>query len=159
MNLIFLFLSLIASTFTAALPTEDTNVDETDYSIGKPMFHSLQTCGSSSDSLIIHSIELNPDPVKVGSNLMITAKGNLLKEINPGSKVRVRVKLGFVTLKDITFDLCDASKQADIPCPIKTGETSLTFNVEIPNNAPKVLNYFNLQIYFQGFFYDDSDCK
>jgi len=70
--------------------------------------------------------------------LSITASGELEETIEEGSKMHLQVKYGLITLINQDADLCETVQKADLTCPIKKGEMSLTKDVDIPKQIPPV---------------------
>lgn len=89
--------------------------------------------------LKIDSFTINPDPPKKGAKLSISAKGTLKGSVEDGAKVTYSVKLGLITLKESTEDLCKmlkSLKDKNLQCPVKEGEVSLEKQVDFPKEAP-----------------------
>ena len=52
--------------------------------------------------------------------------------------MHLQVKYGLITLINQEADLCETVQKADLTCPIKKGEMSLTKEVDIPRQIPPV---------------------
>lgn len=48
------------------------------------------------------------------------------------------LKFGVITVISKTLDLCDVAKQAQLDCPIQSGNHTAKLTVAIPSIAPKV---------------------
>jgi hypothetical protein len=99
-----------------------------------------EICNKESSQFELESLELFPNPPEKNSNLKILVKGNLLKDIDIGSKLRTVVKYQRITLIKRTFDLCEElnKDENDFPvkCPIYKGEKIVEYSVKIPDNIP-----------------------
>lgn len=73
-----------------------------------------------------------------GEKLSIKASGDFKEEVGEGSKMHLQVKYGLITLINQERDACDTIEQADLKCPLKKGELSLTKDVELPREIPPV---------------------
>jgi len=73
-----------------------------------------------------------------GEKLAIKASGDFKEEVGEGSKMHLQVKYGLITLINQERDACDTIEQADLKCPLKKGELSLTKDVELPREIPPV---------------------
>jgi hypothetical protein len=76
-----------------------------------------------------------------GEPLSISASGELKDTVEEGSKMHLQVKYGLITLINQEADLCETVQKADLTCPIKKGEMSLTKDVDIPKEIPPVCVY------------------
>jgi hypothetical protein len=52
--------------------------------------------------------------------------------------MHLQVKYGLITLINQQRDLCDTIEKADLKCPLKKGEMTLTKDVDLPNEIPPV---------------------
>lgn len=52
--------------------------------------------------------------------------------------MHLQVKYGLITLINQERDACDTIEQADLKCPLKKGELSLTKDVDLPREIPPV---------------------
>jgi hypothetical protein len=73
-----------------------------------------------------------------GEKLAIKASGDFKEEVGEGSKMHLQVKYGLITLINQERDACDTIEQADLKCPLKKGELSLTKDVALPREIPPV---------------------
>jgi hypothetical protein len=73
-----------------------------------------------------------------GQKLSIKASGDFKEEVGKGSKMHLQVKYGLITLINQERDACDTIEQADLKCPLKKGELSMTKDVELPREIPPV---------------------
>lgn len=73
-----------------------------------------------------------------GEKLSIKASGEFKEEVGKGSKMHLQVKYGLITLINQERDACDTIEQADLKCPLKKGELSLTKDVDLPREIPPV---------------------
>lgn len=73
-----------------------------------------------------------------GEKLSIKASGDFKEEVGEGSKMHLQVKYGLITLINQERDACDTIEQADLECPLKKGELSLTKDVDLPREIPPV---------------------
>jgi hypothetical protein len=72
--------------------------------------------------------------------LTIEASGELLEDIEKGAYVILQVKYGLIRLVNTQADLCEQVSNVDLECPIKKGKTTITKDVELPNEIPPVIN-------------------
>ncbi len=73
-----------------------------------------------------------------GEKLSIKASGDFKEEVGEGSKMHLQVKYGLITLINQERDACDTIEQADLKCPLKKGELSMTKSVDLPREIPPV---------------------
>ena len=73
-----------------------------------------------------------------GEKLSIKASGDFKEQVGEGSKMHLQVKYGLITLINQERDACDTIEQADLKCPLKKGELSLTKDVDLPREIPPV---------------------
>lgn len=97
----------------------------------------LYFCADPADYILqIEKVDLDPNPPKPGEKLAIKASGDFKEEVGQGSKMHLQVKYGLITLINQERDACDTIEQADLKCPLKKGELSLTKDVELPREIP-----------------------
>ncbi|KAL6926786.1 hypothetical protein ACO0SA_004892 [Hanseniaspora valbyensis] len=100
----------------------------------------LEQCEvSESHILDIETIEMVPQPPKIGKQLVMTAKGVTTDVITEGSYIEVTVKLGLIQILKKNFDLCELLLDNDdlgLECPVSPGVYELYKEVEIPEQAP-----------------------
>jgi ML domain len=70
--------------------------------------------------------------------LKIEAAGVFKEKIEEGAYVLLTVKYGYIKLISQRADLCEQIKNVDLECPLEKGLTSVTKEVELPNQIPKV---------------------
>lgn len=70
--------------------------------------------------------------------MSIAASGDFKEQVEKGSKMHLQVKYGLITLINQERDACDTVEQADLKCPLKKGELSLTKDVQLPREIPPV---------------------
>jgi hypothetical protein len=97
----------------------------------------ISLCDSEEHQLLsIDFIEVDPNPPTRGSNLTISAAGNLEKDIVQGAYVIVDVRYGYIRLLKQTIDLCEEVENVDLTCPIEAGYQELTKQIALPNEIP-----------------------
>jgi len=98
----------------------------------------LTYCKASHDDdlLVLEKVDLTPNPPLKGTTLTIEASGELLEDIEKGAYVILQVKYGLIRLVNTQADLCDQVANVDLECPIKKGKTTITKDVELPNEIP-----------------------
>jgi len=97
----------------------------------------LYFCSDPKDNIAqIDKVDLSPNPPLPGEPLTIKASGELKDTIDEGSKMHLQVKYGIITLINQDADLCETIQKADLTCPLKKGEMSLTKEVDIPKEIP-----------------------
>jgi hypothetical protein len=60
--------------------------------------------------------------------------------------MHIQVKYGLITLINQERDLCDTIEKADLECPLKKGEMSMTKDVDLPNEIPPVCRVTKLNL-------------
>lgn len=70
--------------------------------------------------------------------MTIEASGELLEDIEKDAYVILQVKYGLIRLVNTQADLCEQVSNVDLECPIKKGKTTITKDVELPNEIPPV---------------------
>jgi hypothetical protein len=73
-----------------------------------------------------------------GQKLRIEATGTFKEDIEQDAYVQLQVKYGLVRLINTKADLCEQVKNVDMECPIKKGKTTITKEVDMPNEIPPV---------------------
>ncbi|KAG9198326.1 Phosphatidylglycerol/phosphatidylinositol transfer protein [Epicoccum nigrum] len=97
----------------------------------------LYFCADPVDYILqIDKVDLDPNPPKPGEKLSIKASGDFKEEVGEGSKMHLQVKYGLITLINQERDACDTIEQADLKCPLKKGELSMTKDVDLPAQIP-----------------------
>jgi hypothetical protein len=76
-----------------------------------------------------------------GQTLTIEAVGTLLEDVEDGAYVILQVKYGLIRLVNTQAKLCEQVSNVDLSCPIKKGKTTITKDVELPNEIPPVSVY------------------
>jgi len=109
-----------------------------DESLTVPGESPLEYCEPNHDKdlLLIEYVDLTPNPPVPGATLTIEAVGTFLEDIDEGAYVILQVKYGLIRLVNTKADLCEQVKNVDLDCPIKKGKTTITKDVEIPNEIP-----------------------
>lgn len=106
----------------------------------------------SMDAVLIDNVDLAPNPPEAGSDLLIKAKGTVLKRIEEGAYVKLVVKYGLIRLISTTADFCEQLGNVDLKCPIEKGALEVAKSVEIPKEVPPV-SLFLLLVYFSHLFF------
>jgi len=88
------------------------------------------------DLLVLDHVNLDPNPPAAGQTLTIEAVGTLLEDVEDGAYVILQVKYGLIRLVNTQANLCEQVSNVDLSCPIKKGKTTITKDVEIPNEIP-----------------------
>jgi hypothetical protein len=60
--------------------------------------------------------------------------------------MHIQVKYGLITLINQERDLCETIEKADLECPLKKGEMSMTKDVDLPNEIPPVCRVPTLKL-------------
>ncbi|KAJ4413585.1 Phosphatidylglycerol/phosphatidylinositol transfer protein [Gnomoniopsis sp. IMI 355080] len=89
------------------------------------------------DIVSIDNLDLSPNPPARGQNLTVDAAGTIKSEVNAGTKVSVRVKLGPTTVYRKKFDLCKEFEKVGGSCPISSGTPRVVKTFKIPKQVPK----------------------
>ena len=108
---------LFSNTFDAAVP-------------------SLTWCGGPEDVFVPKSLLLLPDPPQKGQSLQVKLTGYLKEAVVQGATAHVKVKLGFISLLDQDFDVCNEIHQIDKECPVPQGDFVLEKTFDIPAAVP-----------------------
>ena len=95
-------------------------------------------CGTRFDKGTINTLTFTPNPLVKGQNLTVTMNVTLKENIT-GGKINMFLKLGFVTIFNSTYQLCDVLKM-EKTCPMKAGDYEFLLIEEIPSDEPS-LNY------------------
>ena len=61
-----------------------------------------------------------------------------MQDVEAGAYVILTVKYGLIKLVNQKADLCEQVGNVDLECPIKKGKTTITKDVELPNEIPPV---------------------
>lgn len=137
MQLTTLLLAGVAAVGVSASPSwmpDQVTVKE-EYKV--PGDNPLYFCSDPADYIVtIDKVDLDPNPPRPGENLSIKASGNFKEEVVEGSKMHLQVKYGLITLINQERDACETVGQADLKCPLKKGELSLTKDVALPREIP-----------------------
>lgn len=101
----------------------------------------LEQCEISENHILdIQSLVMEPQPPKIGGNLVMSASGLILDTIEEGAYIEVTVKLGLIQILKKNFDLCDLlyenKDDLGLECPVAPGTYKLLKEVEIPPQAP-----------------------
>ncbi|XBW38495.1 hypothetical protein QEN19_004085 [Hanseniaspora menglaensis] len=100
----------------------------------------LEQCEVSNAHILeVTSLEMIPQPPRIGETLIMSAKGITKSQINEGSYLEVTVKLGLIQILKKNFDLCELLIENDdlgLECPVAAGSYELYKEVEIPSQAP-----------------------
>ncbi len=73
-----------------------------------------------------------------GQTLTIEAVGTFTEDVDEGAYVKIQVKYGLITILKTQADLCEQVKNVDLNCPIKKGKTTITKDIDLPNEIPSV---------------------
>lgn len=95
-------------------------------------------CGSGQEGVVLHTLDVAPDPPVAGKNLTVHATGTVHTDITEGTYADVVVKLGFIRLLTRRFDVCQLAEDnnAELKCPLAPGEYEMTHTVELPREIP-----------------------
>ncbi|KAI9327808.1 hypothetical protein BD770DRAFT_334349 [Pilaira anomala] len=108
-------------------------------------------CGNPSTHLLIGyqgGVSITPESPKVGSDIHVQVKGNLLQDVTGG---KVDIDLSIMSMIKIKkqLDLCDVLR-SDImgnkECPLKAGDLDLDAIAWIPKELPKLPLEGNIRI-------------
>ncbi|KAI7964535.1 hypothetical protein MJO29_002633 [Puccinia striiformis f. sp. tritici] len=96
--------------------------------------------GLDTDPLTISSVEIDPNPPKVGQNLTVRATGTIRRLIEDGAYAVVTVNVGLVRLLQKTFDVCEELRKADVSlqCPMEPGDFDIAYEITLPKEIPPV---------------------
>ena len=89
--------------------------------------------------ILIHEINLLPNPPARGKNLTIKGSGTALKEVKSGAYVDLELRLGLIKLLTKRFDLCELINQKHVDgleCPIGVGEHTMYKDIKLPIEIP-----------------------
>lgn len=89
--------------------------------------------------ILIHEINLVPNPPARGKNLTIKGSGRALKEVKSGAYVDIELRLGLIKLLTKRFDLCELIDQKHVDgleCPIGVGEHTMYKDIKLPIEIP-----------------------
>jgi len=109
-----------------------------DDSLAVPGESPLEYCqpNHEKDILIIHHVNLKPNPPVAGETLTIEAIGTFTEDVEEGAYIQLQVKYGLIRLINTKADLCEQIKNVDMECPIKKGKKPISKDVELPNEIP-----------------------
>lgn len=131
---------IIVSLFTCVFGSSIFTLDVPD---GSPIPGNtpLEQCEISENHILdIQSLIMEPQPPKIGGNLVMTASGLVLDTIQEGAYIEVTVKLGMIQILKKNFDLCELlyenKDDLGLECPVSPGTYDLFKEVEIPPQAP-----------------------
>ncbi|KAI9002809.1 ML domain-containing protein [Gaertneriomyces semiglobifer] len=126
-----LFTVLAASLATVAVAAPLEAQDFVSYAVAD-----LAICPGTTGTLTVNDLTLTPNPVISGGEVTITATGIVGKEITEGTKAKLTVKSGILTLLNEEIDICASAAQSGIKCPIPLGPSSITFKRLVPAALP-----------------------
>lgn len=98
--------------------------------------NTLENCGSDSDIFIPTEFIVLPDPPQRGTDVNVTVNGILNDRIEDGAKIRLKVKLGLITLAVLHFDFCEKAVEFGHECPLEKGPLSISHTAKIPYEVP-----------------------
>ncbi|CAH1760327.1 6238_t:CDS:10 [Entrophospora sp. SA101] len=101
----------------------------------KALYDTISICSQPEDILLIHHIELTPDPPKKGQELRVQGTGYFKETVTDGSYINVVIKYGIMKIYEIRLDLCEKAPEVDENCPIEKGNHTVDKSVEIPGNV------------------------
>ncbi|KAI8837739.1 ML domain-containing protein [Chytriomyces cf. hyalinus JEL632] len=110
----------------------------------------LTDCSLTQDFLNITSLSVFPDPPQRGQDATITIVGNLKEDIQDGSKLKLLVKMGPISLTRQEVDICQELNQSGDACPIKQGDVVFSKSFRIPAEVPNGKYYAKLDLYIPG---------
>jgi len=90
------------------------------------------------DLVEIKSIDVIPNPPAAGQTLKLDVSGVIKQRIEEGAYLHVKVRVGYITLINKTFDFCDKIKEADvgIECPVEPGPLTASKEQDLPSQIP-----------------------
>jgi len=133
--LIAAFAAVSVSASPSWLPGNNQVVVNEDFKV--PGDNPLYFCSDPKDYIAqITKVDLSPNPPLPGKTLSIKASGDVTEDIEEGSKIHITVKYGLITLINQDADFCETVQKADLQCPIKKGDLSVTKDVDIPKEVP-----------------------
>ncbi|KAI7899971.1 ML domain-containing protein [Cokeromyces recurvatus] len=101
----------------------------------------INDCSDSSFVLEIDHIDIKPDLVVPGGDVIIQANGTLSTPVLPGAMADVAVKLGAIRLLHKSFDICkeleDNKDKVELQCPIQDGYLTVTQKITLPKEIPR----------------------
>ncbi|KAI8335997.1 ML domain-containing protein [Choanephora cucurbitarum] len=101
----------------------------------------VNVCSEPHYALKIKSIQISPNLVQPGGEVVIRASGTVHEPITPGSEADVKVKMGVVQLLHKRFDICNEleknKEDVEIQCDIQKGDLTVTQKVTLPKEIPK----------------------
>ncbi|KAL6936500.1 related to Phosphatidylglycerol/phosphatidylinositol transfer protein [Hanseniaspora guilliermondii] len=134
------FYLIIVSLFTCVFGTSIFSLDVPD---GSPISGNtpLEQCELSENHILdIQSLIMEPQPPRIGENLVMSATGLISDTIQEGAYIEVTVKLGLIQILKKNFDLCELlyenKDDLGLECPVSPGTYKLLKEVEIPPQAP-----------------------
>ncbi|KAJ9056600.1 hypothetical protein DSO57_1038872 [Entomophthora muscae] len=92
-------------------------------------------CGSPSDTLKIHSLDVSTNEFRRGSTVRIQFKGFLQEDVTAGSKLYARINTRLIRLYQGEQDLCEVvnNDMSPVRCPIRAGPIVIDQSIQIPN--------------------------
>ncbi|KAF8898658.1 ML domain-containing protein [Infundibulicybe gibba] len=151
---IALLATLFACSACATFVPQQTPIQITD-GVHTTESWSYEDCGTQADPIQIKSIKVSPDPPKPGEDLTVEVNAIATRTIEEGAYADVTVKLGLIKLLHKQFDVCEEARNADadIQCPVTTGEYNVKHTVALPKEVPKAK--FTVQV--RGYTVADDD--
>lgn len=131
MQLQILTLALAALATAAPSPIAASNGTSTSTSgvDFKPCKHS----DPATDPAQVLGIDFAPNPPLVDTDLNITVRGVLRERLEDGAKLKLAVKMGFLTILRRTVDLCELVPGG---CPVEPGEWELAYTQPMEPGTP-----------------------
>ncbi|KAJ1547152.1 hypothetical protein HK405_006547 [Cladochytrium tenue] len=114
-----IFSALLAIGSAVASPLERRDLD------------GFTICSAAGDAITPKAISYTS--VVPGKNVTVTLTGDLSTVVTAGASAHITaVWLGFITVLDVTVDMC-----ADVTCPVQPGtDITISFSFLIPAEAP-----------------------
>ncbi|KAJ1547150.1 hypothetical protein HK405_006545 [Cladochytrium tenue] len=113
------FSALLAIGSTVASPLQRRDLD------------GFTVCSAAGDAITPENISYTD--VVPGTNVTVSLTGDLSTVVTTGASAHITaVWLGFITVLDVTVDMC-----ADVTCPVQPGSNiTISFSFPIPAEAP-----------------------
>ncbi|KAI9155964.1 hypothetical protein H9P43_009074 [Blastocladiella emersonii ATCC 22665] len=102
---------------------------------------------SDSDALVLHSLELRPDPPQRGQKFGVIATGTLKRRVDRPASIHLVVKLGrFIQLLKQDLDLCDEAGKVQLACPLEEGDVRIASEFDLPEQIPPGTYYITADV-------------
>ncbi|CAH0046209.1 unnamed protein product [Clonostachys solani] len=138
--------SIVACLSALAAPGLSANIGVSKLHNFTPATSSLKVPGESpaefcnadrdGDLVQVQLLSTDPNPVKPGKQVSITATLDVKQPVTDGSYVKVVIKYGLIQLLSTTADLCEQISTAGIKCPVEAGKHQISFQADMPGTIP-----------------------